>query len=185
MKIAVIGPTNIEKFSRLINKPIDEIKKNSAEVGEILAKNSSGLVVVFNYSGMLKLVGDSYRKNGGKLEMLYTENDYDWETKIYMKHLEEADKKTKKDSWHDMLLSLVADNDVVVCAGLGAGVLAELCYIKWNFQEKKGKLRALIGVKEFLRNGEFPQEISYDLDKLIKIVEIKELGKVLKKFSPQ
>ena len=74
------------------------------------------LVVVFNYDGMLRLVGDSYRKNGGKIEMLYTENDYDWKTENYMKNLSIAARSTKTASWHDMLLKLVSDSDIVVCA---------------------------------------------------------------------
>ena len=127
----------MDKFSKLINKPINEIENISKEIGKVIAKNKFQLVVVFNYSGMLKIIGDSYKKEGGELEMLYTENDEDWETKRYMKNLNEANIKTKKESWHDMLLSLVKDSDLVLCAGLSSGVFAELAYIKWNYQEKK------------------------------------------------
>ncbi|MBW3016900.1 hypothetical protein KY316_00885 [Candidatus Woesearchaeota archaeon] len=84
MKISIIGPTNMKKFSKIIGRPVPEIEQISKSIGKITAQNNAALVVVFNYSGMLKLIGDAHKKNGGKLEMLYTENDYDWETKPYM-----------------------------------------------------------------------------------------------------
>jgi len=184
MKVSILGPTNMEKFSKIINKPIEQIKSISINLGKILAENGCEVFVVFNYSGMLKLVGDSYKKHGGKLNVIYTENDYDWDTDIYMKHLEEADIKIKKESWYDMLLSLVKDSDLVICAGLSAGVLAELGYMKWNYQEKKGNVKALIGIKELLRNEEFPPEITLDMEKCIIISSIDKLSKVVQRFNP-
>jgi len=181
MKVSLIGPTNVKKLSKIIGKPIEEIEKIAKEVGETLAKNDCELVVVFNYSGLIKIVGNSYKQAGGKLEMLYTENDYDWDTELYMGHLEESDSKTKKDSWHDMLLSLVTDSDIVLCAGLSGGVLAELGYMKWNYQDKKGKVNALIGIKELLRDGEFPPEISFDMQDLISLSSVDDLDEHLNK----
>jgi len=52
MKISILGPTNMDKFSKLINKPINEIENISKEIGKVIAKNKFQLVVVFNYSGM-------------------------------------------------------------------------------------------------------------------------------------
>ena len=183
MKISILGPTNMEKFSVLINKPLDEIKRIGEEVGKEIAKSKNSLVVVFNYSGMLKIVGDSYKKEGGKLEMLYTENDYDWETKIYMNDLREANVRIKKESWHDMLLSLVKDSDLVICAGLSSGVFAEIAYMKWNYQENKGKVKALIGIKELLRKGKFPKEFSFDMKKMITICSFKDLNKIIQRYK--
>jgi hypothetical protein len=183
MKISLIGPTDIERLSKIIGKPIREIELKAKEIGKIIAENKLQLIVLFNYSGMLKLVGDSYKENGGKLEMLYTENDYDWETNVYMKHLNEADIKTKKKGWHDILLTLIRDPDLVLCAGLSAGVFAELGYMKWNYQEKKGNIKALIGIKEFLRDEEFPPEISWDMERLISVSSINELSNTLKRFA--
>ncbi|MBI2583028.1 MAG: hypothetical protein HYW25_00015 [Candidatus Aenigmarchaeota archaeon] len=184
MKVSLLGPTNMEKFSRIVGKSPEEIRPLAEETGKIIAESKCNLIVVFNYSGMLKLVGDSYKKHGGKLEMLYTENDHDWETDIYMKHLKEADVKTKAESWHDMLLRLVKASDLAICAGLSAGVLAELGYMKWNYQEGKGKVKALIGIMEFLRGEKFPPEISFDMEKLIVISSVNGLEKAIEKFKP-
>ncbi|MCD4694352.1 hypothetical protein K8R62_03270 [bacterium] len=184
MKISILGPTNLNKFSKITGKSSEEIENIAKSIGKIIAENNHDLVVVFGYAGMLKLVGDSYKENNGKLEMLYTENDYDWETKIYMKYLEEADIKTKKESWHDMLLSLVKDSDLVICAGLSAGVFAELGYMEWNHQENKGNVKKLIGIKELLKNEEFPPEISLDMNNII-ISSINDLDKVIKEVGKQ
>ena len=183
MKVSLIGPTNVEKLSKIIGKPIEEIEKIARQVGETLAKNDCELVVIFNYSGLIKIVGNSYKQAGGKLEMLYTENDYDWDTDIYMKNLDEADLKVKKPSWHDVLLGLVTDSDVVVCVGLSAGGLAELGYMKWNYQDKKGKVKKLIGVKELLRNDEFPPEISLDMKDIITICSVNDLDQAIKEVD--
>lgn len=183
IKISLLGPTNLNKFSKIMNKPIFDIEKIGEKIGKVIAKNKCELIVVFNYSGMLKIVGNSYKKEGGKLEMMYTENDYDWETKCYMKHLKEADVKTKKRSWHDMLLSLVKDSDLVVCAGLSSGVFSELAYMKWNHQENKGNTKALVGIKELLRENKFPDEISFDIKDITIVDSIKNFEGIIKKFA--
>jgi hypothetical protein len=141
MKVSLLGPTNMTKFSALLGKPLHEIEALGTEVGQATARSHCSLVVVFNCSGMLRIVGESHKQSGGKLEMLYTDNDYDWETACYKGDLTFADVTIEKESWHDMLLSLVKDSDVVICAGLSAGVFAELAYMKWNYQEKKGKVK--------------------------------------------
>ena len=183
MKISLLGPTNLLKFSVLLGKPISEIESSAKDIGHILGRTPHGLRAFFNYAGLLKLIGDAYKQEGGKLEMLYTDNDYDWETLPYQKHLAEANVLIKKSSWHDMLLSLVSDAEIVLCAGLSAGVFAELGYIKWNYQEKKGKLKMLIGIKELLREGQFPPEIGYDLKKIIQVISIKDLAQTLQELD--
>ena len=77
MKICILWPTNIKKFSILIGKSIEEIISTTHKIRKILAENNHQAVMVFNYTEMLKLLGDAYKHNRGKFEMLYTENDYD------------------------------------------------------------------------------------------------------------
>ncbi|MDI6806851.1 MAG: hypothetical protein QMD14_03515 [Candidatus Aenigmarchaeota archaeon] len=183
MKVSILGPTNMEKFCMLIGKSIDEIESLAKTIGKVLAQANYQVVMVFNYSGILRMIGESYKENGGKLEMLYTENNYDWGTDVYMKYLEEANIKTKTDCWHDLLLSLVKDVDLVICAGLSSGVLVELGYMKWNYQHNRGGPKALIGIEELLRNKEFPPELSFNLNKFMIISSIKNFQKYLKGLS--
>ncbi|MBW3016899.1 hypothetical protein KY316_00880 [Candidatus Woesearchaeota archaeon] len=80
-----------------------------------------------------------------------------------------------------MLLTLVTDSDLVICAGLSAGTFAELGYMKWNYQEKKGKVKALIGIKELLNSGKVPSEFE-DMSNIIVISSVADLDKIIKKF---
>ena len=180
MKVSILGPTNMKKFSTLTGKTLQDIAKIAKEIGKTLAKNGCEVVCVFNYSGMLRLIGEAYKKEGGKLEMLYTENDYDWDTKPYLGYLKEANHTTKKEGWHDMLLSLVKDSDIVICAGLSAGVFAELGYMKWNYQENKGRVKIIVGIKELLRGEEFPHEGSFGMDTFIHVVSSSELDGMIR-----
>jgi hypothetical protein len=184
MKVSLIAPSNVEKLSSIIGKPIGEIETISKEVGRILARSCCQLVVIFDHNGVRALVADSFKENGGELEMLYTKNDYDWHVNASMMgHLEEADIRTEKASWHDMLLSLVKDSDLVVCAGLSAGVFAEIGYMKWDYEQNTGKVKALIGIEELLPDGKFPKEISYDaVGKLLEVSSVKGLPKAIGKF---
>jgi len=184
MKVSLIGPSNVEKLSQIIGKSTNQIESIATDIGHALAKNNCQLVVIFDYVGMLQLVGNPFKERGGKLEMLYTKNDYDWYTDIYMKYLKDADVKTKKDSWHDLLLSLIKDSDLVICAGLSAGVFTEMGYMKWNFQERKGNVKALIGIKELLPGGKMPKELTHDkMGEMIKIISVNDLQKTLLKFK--
>lgn len=179
MKISIIGPTNIEALSLHIGKSVSDIEKIGKEVGKSLVGIADELFVVFNYVGMLKVVGDAYKNAGGELTMLYTENNYDWATEDYMKFLPAGDKLLKKPSWHDMLLDLVTKTDVVICVGISAGVLAELAYMKWNWGELKGA-KKLIGIKELLNDEIFPVEVVNDTGDFAKVVSCAELLNALK-----
>ena len=53
--------------------------------------------------------------------------------------------------------------------------------MKWNEQENKGRVKALIGMKELIPNG-FQPEISEDLGKKIIISSENDLKKVLQNF---
>lgn len=167
MKISLLGPTNLKKLAEITGITSEQIETAAKEVANAIAA-SGELQMVFDLNGILELVANEYKSAGGKLTLLYTENDYDWETKPYMHFLEQADETIQLDSWHDMLLHLVKNTDVVVCAGLSSGVWAELAYIKWNHVEGKCNLKAIVGIKNLLRNGEFPPELSHELqDKII------------------
>ncbi len=181
MLVSLIGPTNIGKFSEIIGKPVPEIKSLAKAVGESLAKSGAKLLVGFNYSGMIRLVGDAYKTAGGKeLQIVYTENDWDWDTQPYLSSVKLADKAIKQEDWHKLLHFLVTEPDFVVCAGLSAGVMAEIGYMKWNYQESKGMVKKLIGIKPLLRDGKFPPEFEFDMKEIISYAEPKDLAKALK-----
>ncbi|MBW2982909.1 hypothetical protein KY327_01245 [Candidatus Woesearchaeota archaeon] len=166
MRVGLLGPTNMDKFCRLTGLTREQAGEKAAAVGKAVADAGHELRVVFNYGGMLKLVGDAYKEAGGKLTMIATRNDYDWDVEHYLGDLAHADEVEEKPSWHDMLLSLVTDSDVVVCAGLSSGVLVELGYMKWNVQDERGKVQKLVLVEDLLRDGRLPPELGVELDRI-------------------
>lgn len=176
MKISIIGPTNVENLSKTTGLSVTQITDIAESIGRRFAEVGIELITMFNYRGMLKLVGDSYVKHGGKLTMLYTDNDQDWETKPYMDNIKYSDNPVRTKDWHDLLLTLVTNTDVVLCLGLSSGVFTEMGYINWNFQEKKGA-KALIGVRELIRGGEFPIEIVSQMGEFAKIVSFEDVLK--------
>ena len=169
----------MEKFCRLTGLTREQAGEKAAAVGTAIAGAGHELRVVFNYGGMLKLVGDAYKEAGGELSMIATRNDYDWDVEHYLEDLAHADRVEEKPSWHDMLLSLVSDSDIVVCAGLSSGVLVELGYMKWNVQDERGKVKRIILVEDLLRDGRLPPEIGENLAGLAVTVKASGIRQVL------
>lgn len=114
---------------------------------------------------------------------MYTENEKDWGAKKFLVNLKKAEKITKKHSWHEVLLEPVSNFDVVICTGLSAGVLAEPGYMKWNLFDKKGKVKVLVGITEFLSGGQFPPEIAYPLRKIIALPSVDNLEQTLRAYE--
>ncbi|OHA27883.1 MAG: hypothetical protein A3D56_01550 [Candidatus Taylorbacteria bacterium RIFCSPHIGHO2_02_FULL_45_35] len=174
MKISLIGPTNIDNLSKATGRSVAEIETLAAEIGRELAIGGHELTTMYNYGGMLKVAGDAYRKAGGKLRMLYTRNDFDWETVPYLSNLAFADIQLETKDWHELLWTLITKTDVVLCVGLSSGVFTEMGYMNWNFQEKKGA-KALVGIKELIRGGEFPIELTLQMRDFARVVPFSEL----------
>ena len=145
----------MEKFCRLTGLTREQAGEKAAAVGTAIAGAGHELRVVFNYGGMLKLVGDAYKEAGGELSMIATRNDYDWDVEHYLEDL------------------------AVVCAGLSSGVLVELGYMKWNVQDERGKVKRIILVEDLLRDGRLPPEIGENLAGLAVTVKASGIRQVL------
>ena len=111
--------------------------------------------------------------------MLYTESDEPWNARDFMKNLRYADRIVKKKDWNAILLSLVNDNDAIVCTGLSMGVFVELGFLRWSYEEGRSKVKMVVGIKELLRKGTFPPEITFDLKNLLKICPVRKLKNCL------
>lgn len=182
MIASVLGPTDIVKMSETVGKPIDFIKDRCNEIGTTLSRYADRLLVVFNYNGTLRLVGDAYRRSGGILEMLYAESDPYFGTRSCYKYLSHADITTKKENWYGILYDLVSRPEIVVCSGLSSGVLTEFGLIKWNIQEGKGNLRAFLCIEDLLRDSRLPIEVEQSMDEVLHYVSSVDLTDFLKVF---
>ena len=184
--MSLIGPTNLKKFYAITGRSESDVKMLANAIGAATARSGATLNVIFNYAGMIELVGEAHKANGGKLRMLYTDNTEkpsDWDSAPYISNLSRVSEKVKFGSWHETLLSLVSESEVILCCGLSAGVYAELAYIKWNTVDHRGKVKKLIGIKEFLRTGDFPPEITMDLKEMITLTPATALAQVLEPWK--
>ena len=184
LKVGLIGPTNIQKLSKLTKKPASFYIKKANEIGKLLAKADCE-VWVNSDRGMAINIASSYKRNKGKrLVVLFPGSNQPWPNKHARPYKKYADIIRKEPDWFWTNYNVTAIPDVCVCVGLSAGTFSELAYIKWNYQFKRGGLKKLIAIKELLRDGKLPPEIEFDIKKiLIYINEVKDLEKILEKYS--
>lgn len=184
LKISIIGPTNIQKLSKLTKKPVSFFLQKAEKIGKFLAENECELWINSD-RGMTENIAKSYKKNKGKkLVILYPGRAEPWPNKHATPCKKYADKLKKELNWFWANYNVVALPDICICVGLSAGALSELAYIKWNCQLKRGNLKRLIGIRELLRGKKLPPEIEVDVKKiLVYINKVKELKQLLEKFS--
>lgn len=184
LKVGVIGPTNLQKLSRLTKKPVRFFISRAEQIGEILAEMDCELWINSD-KGIGDIVAKSYKKNKGKkLVILYPKKSEPWPRKHARPYIKNADILRKEPNWFWTNYNVTALPDLCLCAGLSAGTLSELAYIKWNYQLKRGRMKRLIAIRELLRGKKLPLEIEADIKKiLIYLDEAKELKQFLQKFS--
>lgn len=181
IKVGIIGPTNIPKLSKLAGKPKDFFLEKAKLIGKILTEKNYELWINSD-KGMLAAIGRAYKKFGGKkCVVLYPGKGEPWpkdHTKPYIKF---ADEIKKEPNWFWSNYNVTALPDICICVGLGAGVLSELAYIKWNHQLKCGNLKKLIVIKELLRNDKLPPEIEFDIKEIVQYIKkTEDLNLILK-----
>lgn len=181
MKIGIIGPTNIKKLSKITKKPIKFFLERTRKIGEILAK-SNVEVWMNSDKGIAFEISKAYKEFGGKnLVFLTPKIGKPWPKKHTLPYLKFADKLRKENDWFWTNYNVVSLPEVCICAGLSAGTLSELAYVKWNLQLKRGRLKKLIVIKELLKNKKLPPEIEMDIKKILVYVNrVEEIKKFLK-----
>jgi len=184
LKVGVIGPTNLEKLSAITGKSADFYLERANKIGKILAETDCELWVNSD-KGMIFNTGKSYKENNGKkLVVIYPHKPEPWPQEHAIPYKENADEVKKMSNWFLANYSVVTDTEVCICAGLSAGTLSELAYIKWNCQFKQGNLKKLIAVRELLRERKLPPEIELDVkDVLVYIEKVDDLKEILRNIE--
>jgi hypothetical protein len=161
----------------------EELYAKGIQVGRTIAEAGHDLATVMGYSGMLEAVGQGHYEAGGKKREMYwcPHDDGYWNAEEYRSFTEHPHitHVTEKDTWHDVLYSLVSDSKYVVCAGVSGGVLLEMGHIRFNEGEGRGEMKKFIGIEELLREGRLPIEFSSKVTEKLKIISLSELGKEL------
>lgn len=171
MIVGVIGPTNLEKLSLLVQKSIPFLLEQAGIVGKIIAQEGHELWVNAD-TGMIATVASGYKEHGGsRLGILYPENPDPWPNAHTREHRARADFQLGRADWFRANYHVVSAVDVCVCVGLSAGTLSELAYIKWDKQFNQGKLQKLIAIRELVRTGELPPEIAHEIPQILHYVE--------------
>jgi len=170
IKVGIIGPTNIPKLSKITKKPKSFFLEKAQIIGKILAEKNCECWINSD-KGMLVAVGRAYKRFGGKkLVILYPDKGEPWPKEHTRPYIKYADELRKEKNWFWSNYNVTALPDLCICVGLGAGVLSELAYIKWNYTLKCGNLKKLIVIKELLRDGKLPLEIEADIKDIIQYV---------------
>lgn len=181
LKIGIIGPSNLEKISKLTAKPVEFFIQRAGEIGGIIAKAGCDLWINAD-AGMTILIAKAYKENQGEnLTILFPVKGEPWpldhihEFKRYADHIKE------EPNWFWANYNVVSQPDLCLCVGLSAGTLSELAYIKWDHKLKCGRLKKLLAIRELLRGGSLPPEIEVDIkEKLVYLDTTKDLELFLK-----
>lgn len=181
IKIGIIGPTNLKKLSRLTGKSINFFNQKAKEIGKFLAEIKCELWVNSD-GGMVFNIAKSYKKYGGeKLVILYPLKGEPWPKNHAKPFRKYGDKVRMEPNWFWTNYNVVSLTDLCICAGLSAGTLSELAYIKWDCKLKCGRLKKLIAIRELLRDKRLPPEIEVDIkNKLFYIDKVDDLKNVVR-----
>ncbi len=158
MKIAVIGPSNIERVAAAAGISAEIIKGKAAEAGRLLAARGHELVVVPD-QGVAVITAEAYRDSGGKriLGLIPTSGfAAGGATSRVQRNSQLCDKTYRDLSWHEQHSRIVELADVLLCLGLSCGTICEIAWTKWT---KKVPVFVLRGL-----GSRVPPEIEVETD---------------------
>jgi len=183
-KAGVIGPTNLEKLSKITGKPTEFFLDRTGKIGKILAEANYELWVNSD-EGLTFNTAKLYKGNKGKkLVILFPSEGAPWPKDHVRPHKDLADQIENTKNWFWSNYNVVSVPDICVCVGLSAGTLSELAYIKWNCQLERGNLKKLFAVRELLREGKLPPEIEQDIKEVLVYVDkVENLQQKLKEIN--
>lgn len=165
MKVAVIGPSDASKLTRLIGLEESKIEKRLEEVAKILVPHS---LLVIPDKGIPIEVAKFYKKLGGKEVIGYVprlDKDYGIEHLKPFLHL--LDKEIEVNDWHNAVPKMIHESDYVICLGLAPGVLIELGYVKYNLKWKKKKVKKVYVFKDMISAGQLPIELEEEIKSVL------------------
>lgn len=173
MIVGVIGPTDLQKFCVLLEKPAEELLERAAQVGKALAESPVVDELWVNPDGgMIGAVAHAYKDFGGKrLVVLVPRRAIPWPLAHVRPYTRIADEVRRTATWFTANHEVVTMPHVCVCVGLSSGTLSELAYIKWDAQFSQGNLRRLIAIRELLRDGVMPPEIYPNIAHIVQFLE--------------
>lgn len=184
VKVGVIGPTDLQKQSKLLGKPVEFLLERARFVGKALAEHGAELWVNGD-GGMLAEVARAYKENAGPhLVVLYPRYEVPWPTAHTAPYIGLADETIRTSDWFQANYLVVSDTELCVCVGLSSGTYSELAYIKWNLQFDRGNLKVLVIIQELMRLRRLPLEIRAYLEEIARYIpQVEDLVHALEKVD--
>lgn len=158
MKVAVIGPSNIERVAEAAGVSAARIREKAAEAGRLLAAAGLELVVVPD-QGVPVIAAQAYRGAGGKkIFGLIPRSGCSAKgaTSRVQRNSRLCDETHTDLTWLEQHARIVELADAMICVGVSCGTMCEIAWTKWM---KKIPVFVLRGL-----NSGIPPEIEAETD---------------------
>jgi len=158
MRVAIIGPSNIDRVSHAAGIAPDRIRDSAAEAGRMLAASGHELIVVPD-QGVPVIAAAAYREAGGKkISGLIPTSGHSAKgsTTRVQRNKILCDDSRDDLTWCEQHSRLVELTDAMVCVGLSCGTICEIAWTKWTKRIPVFLLRSL--------SSRIPPEIEAETD---------------------
>lgn len=135
MKIALIGPTNLELISEYSGIEINTYINSAKILGKLIADYNHDLVIVPD-RGVAVAGLNSYKENNGKniiaINPTRGATSYQEKTLKCDDNLKLCNEIYSDLAWCEQHSFICRLSDLMVCCGLSCGTIAEIVWTKWN-----------------------------------------------------
>lgn len=186
MKVAILGPGNIELISKYTDLSEEDIKKFIHDFGKFLAENDFEIVIAVD-RGIPYEVAKVYKTHDGK--KVYGVNPqshekYDKQEQI-KPFMDVVDEEIKVSSWYHLNGEIASFSDIAVAFGLSCGTMADIVFLYFHYKYLKSETKLLMYLPSM--SGKLHPEIEESLSvkgkKFDYVGSIGELKKKLLEFK--
>lgn len=171
MIISIIGNSNLNKMSKLLNKSKEEIEQMIAETARIVAESGNEILAVPDYAQAFFI--KKYKEASGKKAIGSVPlDDKRWGCSWLEQDI--CDEVMNTGNWLENSYEIMINADLVLMIGYGPGTISELMFLKYPWKAEKPMPRVLI-IEDFLR-AKIPEELAFNMKNIeyIKLSELKE-----------
>lgn len=134
MKIALIGPTNIDLMSSVSGISKCVYIDSARKIGELIAKYKHNLVIVPDRGVAVEGLFSYKRMNGPHVIAIYPkkgETEYQSRTVKINEHIKDCNEVIDNIHWYEQHPLICQISDIMVCCGISCGTLSEMAWTKW------------------------------------------------------
>lgn len=134
MKVAIIGPSNIDTVARAAGIAPELIREAAEAAGRKLAEAGHELVVVPD-QGVAVIAAEAYRGARGRrlLGLIPGSGDSaEGATSRVNRNSRMCDDTHRGLTWHEQHSRIVELTDAMICVGMSCGTMCEIAWTKWT-----------------------------------------------------